>query len=75
MNMKNRILYALRNIGRNKLNVAITTVGLSIALASVLIIFLFVEQEHSYDNFHENADRIYRLNYTIAMKDGTKGVG
>ncbi len=71
--MKSRILYALRNIKRNKLNVVITTVGLSMALASVLIIFLFIGQEHSYNNFHENADRIYRLNYTIILKDGTKG--
>ena len=71
--MNNRILYALRNIRRNKLNVAITTIGLSMALASVLIIFLFVGQERSYNNFHENADRIYRVNYSIIMKDGTKG--
>ena len=71
--MRNRIQYALRNIMRNKLNVAITTIGLAMALASVLIIFLFIGQEHSYNNFHKNADRIYRLNYTIVMKDGTKG--
>ncbi|WP_082229545.1 ABC transporter permease [Prolixibacter bellariivorans] len=71
--MRSRILYALRNIKRNRLNVAITTIGLSMALASVLIIFLFVEQEHSYNDFHENADRIFRLNYTMTLKDGTKG--
>ncbi len=71
--MKNRILYALRSIKRNKLNVAITTIGLSMAFASVLIIFLFLGQEHSYNNFHQNADRIYRINYTITLKDGTKG--
>ncbi|WP_319500223.1 ABC transporter permease [uncultured Draconibacterium sp.] len=71
--MYNRILYALRTIKRNKLNVAITAIGLSMALASVLIIFLFVGQEHSFNNFHENADRIYRVNYSIVMKDGTKG--
>ncbi|MGQ8337413.1 ABC transporter permease [Sunxiuqinia sp. A32] len=71
--MYNRIIYALRNIKRNKLNVAITTIGLSMALASVIIIFLFVRQEHSYNDFHENADRIYRVNYSVTMKDGTKG--
>ena len=71
--MRNRIQYALRNIKRNRLNVTITTIGLSMALGSVLIIFLFVKQENSYNNFHENADRIFRLNYTIALKDGTKG--
>ena len=71
--MISRIQYSLRNIKRNKLNVIITTIGLSMALASVLIIYLFVRQENSYNSFHENADRIYRLNYTITLKDGTKG--
>ena len=71
--MRSRIQYSFRNIKRNKLNVAITTIGLSMAFASVLIIFLFVKQENSYNNFHENADRIYRLNYTITLKDGTRG--
>ncbi|RKD92074.1 ABC transporter permease [Mangrovibacterium diazotrophicum] len=71
--MRTRIQYALRNINRNRLNVTITTIGLSMALASTLIIFLFVGQEHSYNRFHENADRIFRLNYEITSKDGTRG--
>jgi len=70
--MRSRIQYAFRNIKRNRLNVTITTIGLSMALASVLIIFLFVQQEHSYNSFHENADRIFRLNYAFTVKDGTK---
>ena len=71
--MIRRIQYSFRNIKRNKLNAFITTVGLSIALASVLIIYLFVTQENSYNTFHENADRIYRLNYKIKLKDGEEG--
>lgn len=73
--MINRIQYTFRNIKRNKLNALITTVGLSIALASVLIIYLFIQQEKSYNGFHENADRIYRLNYNIQLKNGTRGAG
>lgn len=71
--MLNRIQYSLRNIRRNKLTVIITTVGLSMALASVLIIYLFITQEKSYNNFHEKADRIYRINYRILMKNGISG--
>lgn len=71
--MRRNIQYTLRNIKRNKVNTVITTVGLSIALASVLIIYLFVTQEKSYNSFHENADRIFRLNYRIVLKDGTTG--
>lgn len=40
---------------------AINIAGLSTALACVLIIFLFVMQEQSYDRFHSKANRIYRL--------------
>jgi len=41
--------------------ITINIVGLSTALACVLIISLFVIQEYSYDRFHSNANRIYRL--------------
>lgn len=40
---------------------AINIAGLSTALACVMIISLFVIQEQSYDRFHSNANRIYRL--------------
>jgi putative ABC transport system permease protein len=35
--------------------------GLSIGLAAFILIVLFVRHELSYDRFHENADRIYRV--------------
>jgi len=35
--------------------------GLSVGIASCLIIFLFVQDELSYDRYHENSDRIYRV--------------
>ncbi|MDA3891007.1 MAG: ABC transporter permease [Salinivirgaceae bacterium] len=71
--MYNGIKYALRNIRRNKLNAFITIVSLSIAFASVLIIYLYVTQEQSYNSFHAKADNTYRLNYRIIIKDGTTG--
>jgi len=71
--MNNGIKYALRNIKRNKLNAFITIVSLSIAFASVLIIYLYVTQEQSYNSFHPKADNIYRLNYHVILKDGTTG--
>lgn len=71
--MNNKIKYALRNIRRNKLNAFITIVSLSIAFASVLIIFLYVSQEQSYNNFHPKANNIYRLNYQLMDNDGIVG--
>ena len=69
--MNKGIKYALRNINRNKLNAFIIIFSLSIAFASVLIIYLFVTQEKSYNSFHTKADNIYRLNYKYVLKDGT----
>lgn len=39
----------------------INIAGLSIGLASVLLIFLYVQDELSYDGYHEKKDRIYRV--------------
>jgi putative ABC transport system permease protein len=40
---------------------ALNAIGLSTAIACVLIIFLYTRQQYSYDRFHSKADRIYRI--------------
>jgi putative ABC transport system permease protein len=68
--MYKNILYALRNIFRNKVNSAITVTGLSVAFACLLLIFLYVTQEFGYNKFHENADNIFRLDYSVKWTNG-----
>ena len=51
----------LRNFNRNKLYSFINVFGLSIGIASCLLIYLWVLNEMDYDKFHKNADRIYRI--------------
>lgn len=46
-----------RNAGHYSLNVS----GLSIGIASFVVIMLYVDHERSYDRFHKNSDRIYRV--------------
>ena len=70
--MSKNILYALRNILRNKINSIITITGLSVAFACLLLIFLYVTQEFSYNNFHINADNIFRVNYAVKWTKGTE---
>ena len=70
--MKYNILIAVRNIWKNKINSLITIVGLSVASACLLLIYLYVSQELGYNSFHENKDRIFRVNYFIGHADGTK---
>jgi putative ABC transport system permease protein len=66
---KNYIKTAVRNIRRNKLYSLLNIVGLSIGVACCLMILLYVQNELSYDRFHAKADRIYRVNTIIDLKD------
>lgn len=52
---------AKRNILKNKGIYGINIIGLSLGLASCLLILLFILNEISYDRFHEKADDIVRV--------------
>lgn len=52
---------AFRNLWRSKVFSLINIVGLSIGLACCMLIFLYAKDELSFDRFHNNANRIYRL--------------
>jgi putative ABC transport system permease protein len=58
---KNYCKIALRNLSRNKIYSFINIAGLSLGLASAMLIILYVKDEVSYDRFHEGVDRIYRV--------------
>jgi len=52
---------AFRSFGRNKIASLINIFGMSIGLASIILICNWVYYEYSFDKFHNNKDRIYRL--------------
>jgi putative ABC transport system permease protein len=54
---------ATRNLLKQKLYTTINILGLAIGLASCVLIILFVMEHLSFDKFHQQADRIYRVNY------------
>lgn len=60
--LSNYIKIAIRNLVRQKLYSLINITGLSIGIACFLLISLWVYDELDYDRFHENNDRIYRVN-------------
>ena len=60
--LKNYLKIAVRNIKRNKIYSFINIAGLAIGIACCLLILLYIQDELSYDRFHKNADRIYRIN-------------
>ncbi len=60
---KNYLKTAFRNINRNRITSSINIVGLSIGIAFTVLVYLFIDNEYSYDEFHDNADRIYHVWY------------
>src|SRR3954465_14919736 len=56
---KNYFKVAFRNLFRSKGFSAINILGLAIGMASAMLILLWIENELSYDQFHEKKDRIY----------------
>lgn len=58
---KNYLKVALRNFSRNRLFSFINVFGLAIGIASCMVITLWVQRELSYDRFHRNADKIFRI--------------
>ncbi|PWV53664.1 ABC transporter permease [Chitinophaga sp. S165] len=59
--IKNYLKIAWRNIRKQKFYSFINILGLTIGLTCCFLIFMYVRFELSYDAFHKNKDRIYRL--------------
>jgi putative ABC transport system permease protein len=55
---------AFRNLAKNKLYSFINITGLAIGIAACLIITHYVLYQLSFDKFHKDADRIYRVTTT-----------
>jgi putative ABC transport system permease protein len=62
--------YAFRNLLKHRGQTFINLFGLSFSIACVIIIFLYSSWELSYNDFHQNNDRIYRMYSTVSKLDG-----
>lgn len=72
--LKSYLKIALRNLLRHKGYSLINIAGLAVGIACTILILLFVQDELSYDTFHEKADRIYRLSREFFNQDGTSNL-
>lgn len=59
--LKNYLLLAIKNFRKHRVFSVVNVLGLTIGITCCLMIFLFVIHEFSYDRFHRNGDRIYRV--------------
>src|ERR1700733_4151885 len=70
--IKNYLVVAIRNLMRNKVVSIINISGLSIGLACCMLIVLYTKDELSYDRFHKDNDRIYRITMDMTDEKGNE---
>lgn len=66
--LRHFLIISWRNILRNKFYTVILVLGLSIGIASALLLGMYTWHELTYDNFHEKKDRIFLVG--VHQKDG-----
>jgi putative ABC transport system permease protein len=59
--IRNYFLIALRSIRKNRGHAVINVLGLALGITCSIVIFLIMRFELSYDNYHSEGDRIYRI--------------
>ena len=59
--LKNYFKVAWRTLTRNKVYTLVNTLGLALGICSCLVIWLIAHYEFSFDRFHPDKDRIYRI--------------
>lgn len=68
--LKNYLKTALRNLVREKASTSINVAGLTLGITCSLVLFLLIRHISSFDNYHVNRDRIYRV---VNQSDGNQG--
>lgn len=57
--------FALRNLKKQKLYSIINILGLAVGMATAISIYVWVNNEVSYDKFHKNHDRLFRAAFYV----------
>lgn len=67
--LRHLLTIAIRNILKHFNYSILNIVGLAIGIFSFLFILIYVSDELKYDRFHENQERIYRINRVYDSND------
>lgn len=69
--LRNYFLVSFRNIKKNKWFTLINVFGLAIGMAASLLVYIHIRHELSFDDFHHDLDRLYRVTQSRDMASGT----
>src|SRR5437588_446677 len=70
--LKNYFKTAIRNLQKNKTYAVINILGLAVGIAACLLIFLVIQFETSFDDFHSKKKSIYRVGSEFHNEDGVE---
>ena len=68
--LRNYFKLAIRSLRKHAGYTFINVTGLSVGIGCCMLIALFVQDELSFDGFHANAERLYRVNKVVAPRTG-----
>ena len=68
--LRNYLIITLRDIRNNSFYALIKMLGLGVGMACGILVLLFVRDELSYDRFHAQADRIFRVTQKVKTPTG-----
>ena len=71
--IRNYFLTALRSFRRRPVYATVNVVGLALGMAACVLILTVVHFEWRFDRYHEQADRIYKINLRYVAPDGAPG--
>ena len=72
--LKNYIIIALRSMKKNKAYSVINIAGLALGMTATILIMLFVQDELSFDRYHDKSDRIFRVSRAWYNNDGEESL-
>ena len=72
--IKNHFRTAWRMLWRNKIYTSINVLGLALGICACMVIYLIASHELSFDTFHPDKDRIFRVMTTTRFASGDKDV-
>lgn len=67
--IRNYLKIAVRSLWRNRLYSLINLVGLGVGMAASILVLLWVQNELSFDSYHDKADRTYRVTNTLTEQE------
>jgi putative ABC transport system permease protein len=72
---KNYLKIAFRNLWRNKVYTTINVLGLSLGLTCAVLLYLYVQDELTYDRYFAQSDKIYRaINHFKSLNPKNSGI-